>query len=85
MALVRPQRGIIVKQLAESIGVSGGNPQFTSLLKYLVQLGIVEYQDTFSPAKIVTVHRGKLRDFIDEQNIVNLFYDYFNTYHKCIW
>lgn len=72
-------------QLANEIGIAYSSPIYRSILKYLESQEIIKSQQTIGNAKLIVIDYKKLRDLIDEQKVVQLFYNYLNEWHLCKW
>jgi hypothetical protein len=63
-------------KLSKLINVSIFNPSYCEVKKYLLDNNILEVIERIGSTKIIKINYKKLRDLIDEQQIVNTFYDY---------
>lgn len=50
------------------------------ILKYLIELNILEHVNDE-----LYLYKKKLRDLLDEQKIINKFFQYFYSFHFCHW
>jgi hypothetical protein len=53
---------------------------FKGVIKYLIEMNIV-----FIHNDRIKVYHNKLVDLLDEQEIINYWYDYLNEEHFCHW
>lgn len=76
---VKNSDDLTIQKLAKEIKVVANNVMFQKLIKYLISMNIIE----ISP-KLYIYHK-RLRDLIDEQFVVNVYYSYLNSEHLCHW
>lgn len=74
-----------VSEISEAINVSVNNPQFWMILRYLKSINAIIFKQKIGTANIISINRKLLRDFIDEQEVTEFWYTYFNHNHLCQW
>lgn len=72
--------------LADTIEISKHHPNYLKILNFLKLNNIIELKEVIGATKIYKLHRKKLKDLIDEQNIVQYVMDYLNKAgHIATW
>lgn len=72
--------------LARMIGTNPANPPYISVVKYLLNAGILEQVGTIGSSKIIKIHHRPLCDLLDEQNLVTFLVDnYIARWHLFSW
>lgn len=81
---VRKNKDFTIQRYASSMNMNPFNPLFRKIMKILFDEGVAKTINIGNPKKI-RINPNNLRDFIDEQGVVNKFYDYFHEEHLCSW
>ena len=71
--------------IADAIGVRTSDPNFNKVIHYLYDAAIIECFEKHVTAKFLKIKHRMLRDLLDEQKLVNEFYEYFHAHHICEW
>lgn len=79
------KRELTVGLLAKNTGNLNTNPLFVKMIHLMIENECIEIIKTIGKAKILKIHKSRIRDYIDEQEEVNHYYVYFNEWHICTW
>jgi len=85
LAVLDIPKQITISNLALSIGLTSSSPTFVNVTKILNENKLIEIHSYFGNIKLVKVNEKKLRDFIDELPLTNLYFKYFKAYHLITW
>lgn len=73
-------------QLARYLKIAPTHPYFCKIIKYLKENEIMVFRQKIADTNLYELNKTKLRDLIDEQDIVNFIKDYMNDAgHICTW
>lgn len=76
---------LTVSKLSKLIETDIHHPKFYKMINYLFNKNILIHTKIIGPTKFIKVDKKKLKDLIDDQNVIEYFYDYFNKHHFCKW
>ncbi len=76
-----PKKPVNMSKLAKDIGISHSNPYFQEIIKELRTEGIMVTVEEIGNMKFIEINQGKLQDFINEQEVTQIFYDYFHNHY----
>lgn len=76
-----PRKPVNVSRLAKDIGISVTNPYFQEIMKELRTENILTTVEEIGNMKFVSIHKGRLLDFINEQEVTAIFYNYFYKHY----
>lgn len=72
-------------QITKNADVPYGHPKYRNVFNYLIQNQILYVYKTKDKTYFYKLHKNKLRDLIDEQEIINFFIkDYLMEYHPLL-
>jgi hypothetical protein len=75
----------ILTELAKSVNIAVTSPIFNKIIKILKNEDIILIKNTFGNAKLVEIDFKRLKNFIDELDIVINLFKYFDEYHFIGW
>jgi len=85
---IRNSKDLTVSKIAIEFNkykISIKNPSFYMVLNYLKELKIIGEINKIGNVKFLKINKNDLRDLLDEQPDVILWYEYFNTAHHAWW
>jgi len=71
--------------LAKFIGINCMSPKFRNFLQKCLISNIIIIKHQIGPSKIIEINEKQLKNVIDEQDIVNFYFNYFTENHICEW
>lgn len=74
---------LTLSKIASNAKLNMSDPRFYKIIKYLFDNEIITLNDPVK--KTYFIHQKKLRDVIDEQEVINEITDYLKIYHYFTW
>lgn len=76
-----PRKPVCISKLAKDIGISSTNPYFQEIIKELRNEDILETVEEVGNMKFIEIKKGLLMNFINEQEVTAIFYNYFYKHY----
>lgn len=76
---------ITYSQLAKLCETHSSTPNFHKISQYLKHMNILKIIEEIGTAKLISIDQLALKDLIDEQLLINYFFNYFQQHHVCKW
>ena len=71
--------------LARHINTAPTNPIYARIFKYLVENEIIELRNTIGNSMLLEIDERKLRDLIDDCEVVEHIFSYLEDAHTAMW
>lgn len=76
---------ISASTIAKRCKINDSNPHFRKVLNQFEKEGVINLAKVIGSTKLLKIDRKHLRNYIDEQRVINEMYNYFKDNHIVSW